>query len=310
MISSAQFLGRKILVTGASGFIGSHLCRRLCSVGAEVHGTSRTTRAGHDVGIHWWQGDLADTEMVRKLLTTVRPEVIFHLASYVAGTRDVNAVMPTFQSNLANTVNLLTLANDVGCRRIVLAGSLEEPELGDPQAVPCSPYAAAKWAASAYARMFHALYRLPVVILRIFMVYGPAQHDLRKLIPYVTLSLCRGEAPKLSSGNREVDWVYVEDVVEGFLAAAQATDVEGQTIDIGSGGLVPVRTVVEHLVRLINPQVEPLFNALPDRPFEQVRVADSARSHAMIGWRPETALEKGLRQTAAWYERQLREGVL
>jgi UDP-glucose 4-epimerase len=310
MISSSQFLGQKILVTGASGFIGSHLCRRLCSVGAEVHGTSRTRRAGNDMGIHWWQGDLADTEMVRKLLTTVRPDVIFHLASYVAGTRDVDAVMPMFQSNLANTVNLLTLTNDVGCRRIVLAGSLEEPELGDPQAVPCSPYAAAKWAASAYARMFHALYRLPVVILRIFMVYGPAQHDLRKLIPYVTRSLCRGEAPKLSSGNREVDWVYVEDVVEGFLAAAQAADVEGQTIDIGSGALVPVRTVVEHLVRLINPQIEPLFNALPDRPFEQVRVADSARSHAMIGWRPETALEKGLRQTAAWYAHQLREGVL
>jgi UDP-glucose 4-epimerase len=310
MTSSSQFLGRKILVTGASGFIGSHLCRRLCGVGAEVHGTSRTTRAGNDMGIHWWQGDLADTEMVRKLLTTVRPDVIFHLASYVAGTRDVDAVMPMFQSNLANTVNLLTLATDIGCRRIVLAGSLEEPELGDPQAVPCSPYAAAKWAASAYARMFHALYRLPVVILRIFMVYGPAQHDLRKLIPYVTRSLWRGEAPKLSSGTREVDWVYVEDVVEGFLAAAQAADVEGQTIDIGSGALVPVRTVVEHLVRLINPQIEPLFNALPDRPFEQVRVADSARSHAMIGWRPETALEEGLRQTAAWYERRLREGVL
>jgi len=167
-----------------------------------------------------------------------------------------------------------------------------------------------KMVGSLYARMFHALYRLPVVILRLFMVYGPAQRDLRKLIPYVTLSLFRGEAPKLNSDHREVDWVYVDDVVEGFLAAARATDVEGQTIDIGSGALVPVRAVVEHLVRLINPRIEPLFGALADRPFERVRVADTVRSHAVIGWRPKTLLEEGLRQTAAWYECRLSEGVL
>src|SRR6266511_1024797 len=124
MNSSVQFLGQKILVTGASGFIGAHLCRRLCSVGAEVHGTSRTKGAGNKNGMYWWQADLAETEMVQKLLTTLRPDVIFHLASYVTGTRAVDAVMPMFQSNLASTVNLLTIANDVGCRRILLAGSL------------------------------------------------------------------------------------------------------------------------------------------------------------------------------------------
>jgi UDP-glucose 4-epimerase len=310
MISSSQFLDQRILVTGASGFIGFHVCRRLCSLGAEVHGTSRTISSGNADGIHWWQGNLADTDMVRKLLATVKPEMIFHLASYVTGTRDLNAVIPMFQSNLASTVNLLTIASEVGCRRLLLAGSLEEPELGDLQAVPCSPYAAAKWAASAFARMFHALYSLPVVIMRVFMVYGPAQRDVQKLIPYVTLSLLRGEAPRLSSGNREVDWIYVEDVVDGFLAAAQAADVEGQTIDIGSGTMVPVRAVVEHLVRLINPQIEPLFNAVPDRPFEQVRVADTTKSHAMIGWRPSTTLEEGLRRTVYWYEGRLKAGTL
>jgi UDP-glucose 4-epimerase len=310
MISSSQFLNQKILVTGASGFIGFHLCRRLCGLGAEVHGTSRTKSSGNENGIQWWQGDLAEADMVRKLLATVRPDVIFHLASYVSGTRDLDAVIPMLQSNLVSTVNLLTIASDVGCRRILLTGSLEEPELGDLQPVPCSPYAAAKWAANAFARMFHALYCLPVVMLRVFMVYGPAQRDLHKLIPYVTLSLLRGEAPKLSSGNREVDWIYVEDVVDGFLAAAQAANIEGQTIDIGSGAMVLVRAVVEHLVRLINPQIEPLFNALPDRPFEQVRVADCAKSYAQIGWSPETALEEGLRRTVHWYERRLREGAL
>jgi nucleoside-diphosphate-sugar epimerase len=158
--------------------------------------------------------------------------------------------------------------------------------------------------------MFHALYQLPVVMLRVFMVYGPAQHDLRKLIPSVILSLLRGNAPKLTSGQRPIDWVYVEDVVGGCLAAAQSPDIEGSIIDIGTGELVTIRAVVEHLVRLINPQIIPVFGAIPDRPFEQIRIADTVRSHAMMGWQPTTHLEEGLQRTLEWYEQQLRTGAI
>ncbi len=301
---------QKILLTGASGFIGSHLCARLLREGAEVHAVSRSKHSGEEDGIDWRQGDLAETATVRDLLTAIKPDVIFHLASHVAGNRDLDLVLPTFRSNLISTVNLLTVAAEIGCRRLLVTSSLEEPEAGKPEAIPCSPYAAAKWAGRAYARMFHELYRLPVVILRVFMVYGPAQKDLRKLIPYVTLSLLRGQAPKLSSGYRLVDWIYVEDVVEGLLAAAQAPCVEGCIIDIGSGNLIPIRAVVEYLVELIDPHIKPLFGALADRPLEQVRVADTARSHALMGWKPATSLEEGLKRTAHWYERQLRSGAL
>ncbi len=299
-----------VLVTGASGFIGSHLVRRVAaSSGAEVHAVSRFDGPKDEGDARWWRGDLTDLATVRSLITAIKPAVIFHLASHVAGDRRLDHVMPTFRANLMSTVNLLTVAAEVGCRRIVLSGSMEEPAAGDPQDVPCSPYAAAKWAGAAYGRMFHALYELPVVILRVFMVYGPAQRDVRKLIPYVVLSLLRGEAPRLASGHRPVDWVYVEDVVEAFLAAAQARDVEGSTIDVGSGNLVPIRTVVEHLVRMVNPAIKPLFGILEDRPLEQVRVADIARSHAMMGWKPTVLLETGLRQTVQWYEQQLRQGA-
>lgn len=306
----SQFPGQKVLVTGASGFIGSHLCGQLCGSGLEVHAISRTERSNGESGPRWWRGDLLEIEAVRNLLHTIKPDVIFHLASHVAGARELDLVQPTFQNNLLNTVNLLTVACEMGCRRIVLSGSLEEPDEGDPKAVPSSPYAVAKWAGSAYARMFHALYQLPVVILRLFMVYGPAQQDLRKLIPYVTLSLLRGETPKLSNGQRMVDWVYVDDAVTGFLAAARAAKVEGTTIDVGSGELVSVRTVVEHLVRLVNPKIVPIFGALPERPFEQIRVADTKRSQAMMGWVPTISLEEGLRRTVDWYKRRVRDGIL
>jgi UDP-glucose 4-epimerase len=310
MTLSSQFLGQKILVTGASGFIGSHLCRRLYRDGAEVHAISRIQHASDNHGLYWWQVELAETEAIRQLVRTIKPDVVFHLASHVVGARDLDLVMPTFRSNLLSTVNLFIAVSEIGCRRIVLTGSLEEPELESVPAIPSSPYAAAKWAASAYARMFYALYQLPVVILRVFMVYGPAQRDVRKLIPYVILSLLRGEAPQLTSGERQVDWIYVEDVVEGLLAAARTPNVEGQTIDIGSGELVPIRTIVEHLVRLINPQMQPLFGALPGRPLEQIRVANTANTAALMGWKPATSLEEGLKRTVHWYEERLRENVL
>jgi len=304
-----QLCGQKVLVTGGSGFIGSHLCRRLCNAGTEVHAISRRKRPGEN-NLQWWQGDLSDSATVRDLVTAVKPDVIFHLASHVMGARNLENVMPTFRSNLLSTVNILTVASEIGCRRIVLSNSLEEPDPGDPTSIPSSPYAAAKWASSGYARMFHALYQLPIVILRLFMVYGPAQQELGKLIPYVTLCLLRGEAPRLTGGQREVDWIYVDDVVDGLIAAAQATNVEGNTIDIGSGELVSIRNVVEHLTRLTNPKIDPLFGALAERPLEQVRKADIAAALARIGWKPKTSLREGLENTVNWYRQEAKKAYL
>lgn len=307
MSSLHQFYGQKILVTGASGFIGSHLCRCLERNGAKVYAVSRVLRTTDISCLRWWQGNLEDMATVKNLLYTVKPEVIFHLASHVAGSRNLELVLPTFHSNLVSTVNLLTVATEIGCRRIVLTGSLEEPEPDNTEAAPCSPYAAAKWASSAYGRMFHQLYQTPVVIARVFMVYGKGQQDLRKLIPYVTLSLLQGQAPKLSSGQRQVDWIYVDDVVDGLIAAAQVPNVEGCTVDLGTGILTPIRTVVQQLFNLVGSQVEPKFGTLPDRPLEQVRVANTAYSYAKLGWQPVTSLEKGLELTVDWYRGQQKE---
>jgi nucleoside-diphosphate-sugar epimerase len=296
----SQYAGRKVLVTGGSGFIGSQLCRKLCELGAEVHSISRRHGEGCIDGLRWWRADVVEGDRVGEIIKVARPEIIFHLASLVAGSRDAALVLPILHSNLVSTVNVLRSASEFGCGRVVLTGSLEEPAPEDSDQIPCSPYAAAKWASSGYARMFHALYQLPVVTLRLFMVYGPGQQDLKKLIPYVVLSLLRKEAPKLSSGTRQVDWIYVSDVVEGFLAAGLVPEATG-TVDIGSGELVTIRQVVERLVAMVDPSIQPVFGALPDRPMEQVRVADTATSARRIAWKPSTSLDQGLRQTVEWY---------
>jgi nucleoside-diphosphate-sugar epimerase len=310
MTSNTSLTGRRALVTGASGFIGSVLCRHLTQAGMEVNGVSRTERAVTDTCARWHTNRLDDIEAVRAMFKAARPDYVFHLSSHVAGSRAIDLVLPTFAANFASTVNLLTTATELGCERILLTGSLEEPEPGPDHAVPSSPYAAAKFAASAYGRMFHALYKTPVAILRLFMVYGPGQQDLRKLVPYVTLALLKGQTPELSSGVRKVDWIYVDDVAAGYLAAATATGVEGSTIDLGSGRLDTVRTVVEELVGLINPHVQPLFGSIPERALEQTRTADVERSFRRIGWRTQVSLHDGLRRTVEWYRDRMALGLV
>ena len=310
MAIETQISGRRALVTGASGFIGSALCRALAQAGVEVHGVSRTKRTDTDYCARWYTCRFDDIDSVRTLVKTSKPDFIFHLASHVAGGRAVELIVPTFSGNLASTVNLLTAATELGCNRIFLTGSLEEPEPGPEHAIPSSPYAAAKFAASAYGRMFHKLYKTPVMILRLFMVYGPGQQDLRKLVPYVILSLLKGETPKLSSGVRKADWIYVDDVVAGYLAAAAAKGMEGDTIDLGTGRLESVRTVVEELFELINPEVQPAFGSIPERALEQTRTANADASFHRLGWKAEVTLRDGLSKTAEWYREQLRRGCL
>lgn len=302
--------GQTALVTGGGGFIGSHLCRALVEIGCDVHAISRRMGPREIGNVRWWRGDLTDAATVRETLAAVQPDLIFHLASYVAGSRDLACVLPTFHNNLVSTVNLLTAAAEIRCRRVMLAGSLEEANPDGSSAVPCSPYAASKWAASAYGRMFYTLYGVPVVTSRLFMVYGPGQMDHQKLVPYVILSLLKKEAPRLSSGLRLVDWVYVGDVVEGLLAAAQAPGIEGKTIDVGSGKLVPIREIVNQLTELIEPGTQPSFGALADRTLERVCAANTEETKVLTGWTVRTSLAEGLQQTINWYRQQVRSGCL
>lgn len=296
---------QRVIVTGASGFLGSHLCRVLRDDGAEIYAISRS--APRDTGgcFRWLQGDMSDICMVRRTLLEVKPDVIFHLAGLVTGVCGLELVFPTLQSLLVSTVNLLTVTAESGSARIVLAGSLTEPIPNGSEPTPGSPYAAAKWASSAYGRMFARLYGVPVVNVRVFMTYGPGQ-DTRKLIPYVTLSLLRQQSPDLSSGSWEADWVYVDDVISGLVAAACIRNVPERTIDLGSGSLVSVRDIVEHLVRLTGSRAAPKFGAVPDRPLEQVRVADVAAAQSALSWSPTVSMIEGLRRTVDAYKQSLK----
>ena len=288
---------RRVLVVGASGFLGSALYDRLADTGIPtLVGTSRT---GHSVpdGGDALALDITDQSAVQQAVDKTGPDTVFHVAGHVTGSRDLDIVVPSMLVNLVGTVNLLVACARSGGPRVVLASSHEEPEPHEGDPVPRSPYAAAKFGASAFGRHLHRIHGLPIVNLRITMGYGPAQRDRRKLVPYVIESLARGESPRLSSGERLVDWVYQDDVVDAFIAAAQRPQAAGATVDVGTGELHSVRAVAERLRDLIDPSVPLEFGALDDRPMERSKKANVATAEQVLGWSARHSLDDGLQLT-------------
>jgi UDP-glucose 4-epimerase len=301
-------VGGRVLVSGASGFLGRRLCAHLQRDGAEIHAISRSRHGEGEDGLRWWQLAMDDAEAVDRLVQDTKPEHIFHLSGLSNGAPGLDLVQSTFQSQLASTVNVLTAAARSGCRRVILIGSLEEPTAGAEDGVPASPYGAAKWGAAMYARMFHRLYQTPVVIARVYMAYGPGQAE-GKIVPYTIRSLLQGQAPQLSSGRRCLDWIYVDDAVEGLVQAAAADGVDGTTLEFGSGIAVSIKDVVDEIVAIVEPRVRPVFGAVSDRPTEAVRVADTRKTAQVLGWHARTALAEGLRRTVEWYAEHRADGA-
>jgi nucleoside-diphosphate-sugar epimerase len=227
----------------------------------------------------------------------VKPDVVYQLASASVGSQDPQNVLPTFENDLRATVNTLIAVRDLGCSRVIITRSLDEPEA---DSAPSSPYAAAKAASGLYGRMFHELYGVPVVMLRPFMTYGPGQKDY-KVIPYTIQSMLKGETPTLGAGTRQVDWVYVDDVIAAFVAAATKPEAVGREIDLGSGALVSIREVVERIHQMLPGSPAARFGGAPERVNERVHAADLGTAELALNWRPAISLPEGLSQTIDWY---------
>jgi nucleoside-diphosphate-sugar epimerase len=292
--------GGTVLVVGATGFLGRPLVCRLERLGARVIAAARSAPETIEptATVVPWRTDAADPNQVADLFRATRPDVVFHLTSDGRGGRELELVAPTVRSDLLATVNVLTAAaqSPTPAKRFVMTGSLEEPP--DGASAPVSPYAAAKAAASGYGRMFRATYDLDVRIVRPMMTYGPGQKD-HKVVPSTILALLRGQAARVESGPRPVDWIYVDDVIEGMIQAALVPEL-AETVDLGSGALVTVADCAREISRQLGRE-DLLAIGDGGRGREIVRAADVDLAKRRLGFEAKTTLPQGLTQTILWY---------
>lgn len=292
-------LGR-VLVTGATGFVGPRLIKRLLETGAKVWAgvlpgepTGRLPAQAKQLPF-----DVRIPQSVAQAVAEAAPQVVFHLAA-------VGVTEPTVDPRAALIVNtggavlLMEALRENGAGRLVLVGTCYE--YGARQALegldPVNFYAASKAAAWAFARAYWRTCGLPVVVARPFQVYGPDQ-PTHTLIPSAIGAALAGEDFRMTAGEQARDFVFVDDVIDGLLACAQRPGIEGLSIDLGTGQTHTVRQVVECIWELTGARGRILAGALPYRPGEVMHLAaDAGRTAHLIGWQARVPLEEGLRRT-------------
>lgn len=296
-VGPVDFAGTRIAVIGASGFIGRPLVRRLVNLGAQVTAVSRHPAPEESPDAQWIAADASMAAQMARLFAQTRPDIVYILTSDSRGGPDLDLVQPSLQNDVVATINILVEATRNQCRHVVMTGSLEEPEGTSRNATPSMPYGAAKWVIGAYARMFMRLYGTPISILRTMMTYGPGQKNY-KLIPSTVDALLHNRVARLGGGQRLVDWVYIDDVVEAYMRTAAGPPLNG-TVDVGSGTLVSIRDCAS-LIGVFTGRSHLLeFDPARDRLFEEVKAADTHPAAELLGWRATTSLPDGLKETIA-----------
>jgi len=313
--------GKHVLVTGAGGFIGSHLAERLVELGART----RALVHYNAMGAQGWldhspvkdrmevvAGDICDRDSVRRAMQDV--EIVFHLAALIAIPYSYQAPASYVRTNVEGTLNVMQAALELGVVRLVHTSTSEV--YGTARYVPIdeahplqgqSPYAASKIGADKLIEAFHFSFNLPAVTVRPFNTFGPRQ-SARAVIPTIITQCLVGNTIRLGNLSPTRDLNYVTNTVEGFLMAASAEGAVGNTFNVGSGREISVGDLAKLVARLLGKtiSIEGEEQRLRPNNSEVERLlADNSRLRTLVGWAPRVSLEEGLELTIEWMRQHL-----
>ncbi|MCP4656624.1 MAG: SDR family NAD(P)-dependent oxidoreductase [bacterium] len=309
--------GKRVLVTGAGGFVGSHLAERLVERGADVralvHYNALGTRGWLDTSsiesrLEVVAGDIRDEGSVREAVSG--REIVFHLAALISIPYSYRAPRSYVDTNVAGTLNVLQAAKDAGECELVVHTSTSEV-YGTAQYVPMdekhplqaqSPYSASKIAADKLAEAFHLSFDLPVVTIRPFNTFGPRQ-SARAVIPTIISQCLTGKPVHLGNLFPTRDFNFVENIIDGFQLAAENEAAVGRTIHLGSGREISIGDLVELIADQTGSKITSRTEDARLRPngseVERL-VADATLARELLGFTPRVSLEEGLETTIGW----------
>lgn len=313
--------GKRVAVTGAGGFIGSHLVERLAGLGANVRAMVRYTSSSS----HGWldggefggavdivAGDVASAESVDAVVEGV--DVVFHLAANISIPYSYQSPRDFVRSNVEGTLNVLEAARGARCGRVVLTSTSEV--YGTAQTVPMteehplqaqSPYAASKIAADKLGESYHRSFGVPVVTVRPFNTYGPRQ-SLRAVVANIVVQALSG-ADRLQLGalHPTRDLVFVDDTVDGFLEVAEAEAAVGSVVQLGTGQETSIGDVARLVLAAVGREAVVVEDARRLRPAAsevERLVCDATRARVLAGWEAKVPLATGLARTIEWHRRR------
>lgn len=310
-----------MLVTGAGGFIGSHLIERLVQIGARtrafVHYNALGTWGWLDESsirndLEVIAGDVRDRDSVSRAVNDV--DIVFHLASLIAIPYSYHAPASYIHTNIEGTLNVLQASREASVERLIHTSTSEV--YGTAKYVPIdeahplqgqSPYSASKIGADKIAEAFFLSFGLPVVTVRPFNTFGPRQ-SARAVIPTIITQCLTGTVVRLGNTNPTRDLNYVDDTIEGFLKAGSSAAAVGKTINLGTGREVSIGELAQLVARLCGIEItveteEQRFR--PDKSEVERLVADITLARELLSWEPVIDLEKGLAQTIEWMRQHL-----
>ncbi len=312
---------KRVLVTGGSGFIGSHLVNQLITEGHEVAVTVRYGNVMKNERLrHCWdhirviEADLRNRGALAAI-GEFAPELIFHLAAYNHVGQSFTQVEECFDVNAKGTANLLDTCPDSVERFVYMSTSevyghqTNVPFIETMCPEPISPYAITKYAGELYCHMKQRIGRAPsVVITRAFNTFGPYQ-SAKAVIPELIISCLKGEPVKTTKGEQTREFNYVSNVVDGLIKAAMHEETVQGPVNIAAGEEVSISDLVRKIAELTETRSQIEIGALPYRPTEIWRMyADSTRAREILKWQPTIMLEEGLKRTIAWFREYYRDG--
>jgi UDP-glucose 4-epimerase len=307
---------KRVILTGATGFVGANLTQRLLQDGHEVHVLVRPSCNPWRLQtirpeLHWHEISLSDRESLMAVVSQIRPDWIFHLAVHGAYSSQTD-LLQMVQTNFVGTIHLVEACLNVGFEAFVNTGSSSEYGFKAQAASerewlePNSHYAITKASATLFCRYTAQSQKVHIPTLRLYSVYGPYEEPTR-LMPTLILRGFQGELPPLVNPEIARDYVYTEDVNQAYILAASkstassSTPEWGAVYNVGTGIQTRLREVVDVARRVFNITAEPNWGSMPDRRWDaSVWVADSQKIQTELGWSPRYSFEQGFRAMASW----------